>query len=176
MRSRFPLLAGALLLLVLSTGLSACGSSDGEQETSVQSASPAAIKRANAICRQFRREVVALGHSAVSQSAPPTPELITERLVRPSIPLLKRVSARMQALQQTADSHAFTLYSNLFDPFIILTEKRLQAGLEEDQARAHGLEDQLTDLSVVQRRAARLAGIHACDVDFPRLLIDSVGG
>lgn len=176
MRSRFPLLAGALLLLVLGTGLSACGSSDGGQETAVQSASPAAIKRANAICRQFRGEVVALGRSAVPQSAPPTPALITESLVRPSIPLLKRVSARMQALEASADSQSFTLYANLFDPFIVLTEKRLQAGLEEDQARARGLEEQLTDLSVVQRRAARLAGIHACDVDFPRLLIDSVGG
>lgn len=169
------------LLLVISLPilcalLSSCGGSEDTTESTIQSAAPAVVARADSLCREFRGEVVALGKGALANPPESTLALTTERLVRPSIPLLRRMGSRMQALEPAADSTAFDLYANLFDPFLVLTEKRLQAGREEDAVRARGLEEQLTDLSLAQRRAARLAGIHACDLDFPRLLIDSLSG
>lgn len=166
-----PLLVCLGLLAVL---LASCGGGGSSQETTVQRAAPAAIARADSICHQLRREILGLAKGALAHPPETTLELTTERLVRPSIPLLKRVADRMQSLEPEAHSKAFNLYANIFDPFLVLTEKRLQAGLEGDASRSHGLEEQLTDLSVVQRHAAQLAGIHECDVDFPRLLINSL--
>lgn len=173
MRPRLLPLAVSLAI-VCAAVFSACGDGDETQETTVDRAAPAVVPRASAICREFRREVVSLGKGALAHPPEVPLELTTERLVRPSIPVLKRMARRVQALKPIADSESFDLYANLFDPFVVLTEKRLQAGLEGDPERARGLEEQLTDLSIVQRRAARLAGIRACDVDFPRLLIDSL--
>ena len=136
------------------------------------------ITRANSFCHLFRHEILELAHGALAhpqgESLGTTLELTTERLVRPSIPLLKRMANRMQRLEPAARSKAFSLYANLFDPFVVLTEKRLAAGREGDYTRSRGLEAQLTNLSLAQRRAAGLAGIHACDVDFPQLLINSL--
>src|SRR4051812_40324542 len=163
MRARFlPLVA---IFAALGIALSSCGSTGSSTESTVQTASPSAIERADSICREFRGEIVKLAEGALTHAPQTTLELTTERLVRPSIPLLKRVDKRMRALRATAHSESFDLYSNLFDPFIVLAEKRLQAGLENDQTRSRGLEEQMTDLSLVQRRAARMAGLHACDVD-----------
>lgn len=172
MRPRRLLLLASLAIACAS--LAACGNGDETQETTVDRAAPAVVPRASAICREFRREVIALGKGALAHPPESPLALTTERFVRPSIPVLKRMASRVQALKPAARSEAFDLYANLFDPFVIITEKRLQAGLEGDPERARGLEEQLTDLSIVQRRAARLAGIAACDVDFPRLLIDSL--
>ena len=158
--------------------LSSCGGGDSTQEVVNRRASPAVIAHANAYCHRFRHEILDLAHGALAhrhgESLGTTLELTTERVVRPSLPLLKRMSARMQGLEPAAHSKAFDLYANLFDPFVVLTEKRLVAGREGDYTRSRGLEAQLTDLSLAQRNAARLAGIHACDVDFPQLLINSL--
>lgn len=164
-----------LCLLALAIVLSACGN-DGGDETTTPSppAAPAAAAKANAVCRRLLTEIKEIGRGALADPPSSTLQLTTERLVRPSLPLIKRTAARLQALKPSADSEAFDLYADLFDPFILLTEKRLKAGLEGDYERARGLEAQLTDLSLVQRRSAQLAGLPACDVDFPHVLLQSL--
>lgn len=162
-----------LCLLALSTSLAACG---GGSETTAPSppAAPAAAAKADAICRSFLGEIEEIGRGALANPPASSLQLTTERLVRPSLPLIKRTAARLQSLKPSAESEAFDLYADLFDPFVVLTEKRLQAGLEEDYERARGLEAQLTDLSLVQRRTAQLAGLPACDRDFPHILLQSL--
>jgi hypothetical protein len=165
-------------LSVMAAFLASCGGGGSTQEGVSHRASPPVIARANSFCHLFRHEILELAHGALAhpqgQSLGTTLELTTARVVRPSIPLLKRMANRMQRLKPAAQSDAFNLYANLFDPFVVLTEKRLDAGREGDYTRSRGLEAQLTDLSLAQRHAARLAGIHACDVDFPQLLINSL--
>ncbi len=162
------------LLLGITLFLAACGGG-GAETTTTRPAAPVVATKANAICRGLLGEVKKLGEGALAN--PPTGttlQLTTERLVRPSLPLIRRTAARLQRLEPEADSEAFDLYANLFDPFVVLTEKRLQAGIEGDYSRARGLEEQLTDLSLVQRRAAQLAGLPACDLDFPQILLQSL--
>jgi len=161
-------------LLALSTAIAACGDGGGETTPPSPPAAPAAAAKANAICRSFLGEIEEIGHGALADPPDSALQLTTERLVRPSLPLIKRTAARLQGLKPSAESEAYDLYADLFDPFVVLTEKRLQAGLEEDYERARGLEAQLTDLSLVQRRTARLAGLPACDRDFPHVLLQSL--
>jgi hypothetical protein len=163
-----------LCLLALSTVLAACGDGGGETTAPSPPAAPAAAAKADAICRSFLGEIEELGHGALANPPSSTLQLTTDRLVRPSLPLIKHTAARLQGLKPSAESEAYDLYADLFDPFVILTEKRLQVGLEEDYERARGLEAQLTDLSLVQRRTAQLAGIPACDRDFPHVLLQSL--
>lgn len=165
----------ALCLIGLAALLSSCGG-DGSNgaEQPVRHAPKAVIARANGICRDLLAEIEGIGKGALANPPATTLDLTTQRLVRPSLPVIKRTAARLQALEPAANSKAFDLYANLFDPFVVLTEKRLNAGLEGDPVRARGLEAQLTDLSLVQRRAAQLAGLRDCDVDFPRALLDSL--
>lgn len=164
----------ALCLLALSIALSACGGGDAETTSPSPPAAPAVAAKTNAICRQFLAEIKEIGRGALADPPSTTLQLTTERLVRPSLPLIKRTAVRLQRLKPSAESEAFDLYADLFDPFIVLTEKRLEAGLEGDYERARGLEEQLTDLSLVQRRTAELAGLPACDVDFPHVLLQSL--
>lgn len=163
-----------LCLLGLSIVLSACGSDGAEPPSPSPPAAPPAAAKANAICRQLLAEIKEIGSGALADPPSSTLQLTTERLVRPSLPLIKRTAARLQRLKPSAGSEAFDLYADLFDPFIVLTEKRLRAGLEGDYERARGLEAQLTDLSLVQRRSAQLAGLPACDIDFPHTLLQSL--
>lgn len=167
-------LATLALFFGIALLLAACGSGKTDT-TTTQPTAPAVAAKANAICREFLGEVKELGKGALA--SPPTGttlQLTTERLVRPSLPLIRRTAGRLQRLEPEADSQAFALYANLFDPFVVLTEKRLKAGVENDYPRARGLEEQLTDLSLVQRRAAQLAGLPACDLDFPQILLQSL--
>jgi hypothetical protein len=168
------LLATVGLLLGITLFLAACGSG-AAGTTTTRPTAPAIEAKGNAVCRGFLGEVKELGEGALANPpAGTTLQLTTERLVRPSLPLIRRTADRLQRLEPQADSEAFDLYANLFDPFIVLTEKRLKAGIEGDYSRARGLEEQLTDLSLVQRRAAQLAGLSACDVDFPQILLQSL--
>jgi hypothetical protein len=163
-----------LCLLGLAIVLSACGDESAEPTAPSRPTAPAAAAKANALCRQFLAEIKDIGRGALADPPASTLQLTTERLVRPSLPLIKRTAARLQRLKTSADSEAFDLYADLFDPFIVLTEKRLEAGLAGDSERARGLEAQLTDLSLVQRRSAQLADLPACDVDFPHVLLQSL--
>jgi hypothetical protein len=164
--------------LVLALAVAACGGGGSESSTPPAEAelSPATVKAADAICVKFRHELVAVAHSAL-KNAPRTTilELTTQRLVKPLIPLLEKTAAELRALQKEGSDPSFELFVNLFDPGIVLGEKRVEAGEEGDIARSHGLEAQLANLSETQRRAAADAGLAACSIDFSHLLVSSVG-
>jgi hypothetical protein len=165
--------AGVLAALALAATLAACGGG-GASTTAEDHLDRAVRLRANAICRDFDRELRAIGRGALAHPPQTTLELTTQRLVKPTIPVLEKTAARLQALQGRSDDASFTLFTNLFDPAIVLAEKRLKAGEENDFARAHGLEEQLTNLAETQQRAARGAGLVDCDIDFPTVLLDSL--
>jgi len=93
-------------------------------------------------------------------------ELTTENLIKPAIPIIEGSSRRLRALKPQAQSISFDAYVNFYDPIVALLHERVEAGEVGDPSRAHDLELQLIDLSAVQRRLAREAGLRACDVDF----------
>ncbi len=159
--------------LVAALALSACGG-DSDDAATVRQASPAVLAKANAICREFRREAEELGKGALANPPSSTLELTTDRLIRPSIPLLESAARRMQALEASAHSPLFDLYADLFDPAIVLAQKRLQAGRAADAEESKRLEEALSNLAEEQRRAARLVGLPNCDVDFQNVLLGSL--
>ncbi len=161
-----------LLLACLGLLLSACGG--GEQEQTVAKPPPAVLAKAAAICNQFLRETKQLGKGALANPPSTTLELTTERLVKPSIPLLERAARRQQALEPRAHSAVFNLYADLFDPIVILAKKRLAAGRAENALEAKRIEGLLSNLGEEQRRAARVADLPACDVDYQSVLLSSL--
>jgi hypothetical protein len=164
-------LAAASVLLALS--LAACGG--GDDGAPAETRVPAAVlARANAICAGFLHETRQLGRRALANPPSTTLELTTERLVAPSIPLLESAAKRMQALEPKANSSLFDLYADLFDPAIVLAQKRLTAGRDGDLAKSKSLEDALSSISREQRQAARIVGLPRCDVDFQSVLLDSL--
>jgi hypothetical protein len=162
--------AAAIAAGLAALALAACGGGGGDTASGPK-ASAATLARANAICRDFVRETRELGKGALANPPSSTLELTTERLVRPSIPLLENAAARMQALEPAAHDPLFSLYADLFDPAIVLAEKRLAAGRAGDLAESKQLEDALGNLAEEQRRAARLVGLRNCDVDFQGVLL-----
>jgi hypothetical protein len=165
-------LAAATAVLV-TLSLAACGGgSDGPAATA--KASPATLAKANAICDDFLRETKQLGKGALANPPSDTLELTTERLVKPSIPLLESAARRMQALEAAAHDALFDLYADLFDPAIVLAEKRLEAGRAGDAVGSKRLENALSNIAAEQRRAARILGLPNCDVDFQSVLLDSL--
>ena len=99
---------------------------------------------------------------------------MTEKLVRPSIPLLERIAKRQQALAAEAGNANFTLYAELFDPVIVLARERLRSGRAGDQQRSRELETMMTGIGLEQVDAARGAGLFDCDEDFPYILLQSL--
>lgn len=162
--------AGAVLSALL---LSACGGSSDSTEAAPQ-VSPAVLVKASAICRDFRHEAEQLGKGALANPPSGTLELTTERLVKPSIPLLESAAQRMQALEPAAHSPLFDLYADLFDPAIVLAQKRLAAGRAGDAVASKRLEDALSNIGEEQRRAARIVGLPTCDVDYQNVLLSSL--
>jgi hypothetical protein len=168
--------AAAMLALLLLTGvLAACGGG-GESSSTVSEKrlDPVVVKRANAVCREFERELVAIAEGALANPPHTVLELTTQRLVKPVIPVLERTAARLRALRAQGTSPSFDLFVNLFDPGIVLAEKRVTAGEEGSIARSRGLEKQLTNLSETQRRAAANAGLADCSIDFSHVLLSSI--
>jgi hypothetical protein len=172
-RNRATVLTALLATLLIS----ACGGGDGGGSTAVEAKTPPAIRaKANAVCRDFLRETRQLGKGALTNPPSTTLELTTERLVKPSIPLLESAARRMQALEPAAKNPLFDLYANLFDPIIVLAEKRLAAGRAGDAVEAEDIEAALANLGLEQRRAARLVGIDKCDVEYQHVLLSSLSG
>jgi len=151
-----------------------CGGGDGSAESSKPR--PATARRAEAACRDFRREVEGIARGALANPPSTTAELMTERLVRPSIPALERIARRQQALEPAMANAQFDLYAGLFDPIVVLAQERLRAGRASELSRSKETERMLTELGVEQRAIARLLGLHACDVDFQHVLISSLSG
>jgi hypothetical protein len=156
--------------------LSACGGGgDATKPNTEAPAVPAAVlAHADANCRAFLHETKRIATGALASPPANALELTTERLVKPSIPLLERIADRQQALEPAAHDPQFDLYANLFDPVVVLAHERLVAGQEGDYPRSRELEEMLTDLGLEQRDAARGVGLNDCDVDFQHVLLSSL--
>jgi hypothetical protein len=181
------LLAITLIVMALagSVAVAGCGGGgDGESETggatateaAVTPTTPAVVAKADRICRQIAHELRAIGHRAAHSSATNGLELTTEGMIRPTIPVLAHAGRRLEALKPAAGNPSYDLFVDLFDPALVLAEKRLAAGRRGDHPSSQGLEEQLTNLGETQRGAARDAGLDDCDVDFQRILASSLNG
>lgn len=175
-----PLVALAAVVLALVFALAGCGGGDdsgsGATTTATNPTSPAVVTKADAICRQIAVELRAIGHRAAHSEAANGLELTTEHMIRPTIPVLARAGRKLEALKGAAGNPSYDLFVDLFDPALVLAEKRLAAGQRDDPATAEGLEQQLTNLGETQRAAARDAGLHDCAVDFQHILASSLNG
>lgn len=165
---------GAAIAILFALSLSACGGGDSNSTETAPQASPAVLARAEAICHDFLRETKQLGKGALANPPATTLELTTERLVKPSIPLLESAASRMQVLEPAAHSPLFSLYADLFDPAIVLAQKRLAAGRAGDAVESKQLEGALANIDLEQRRAARLLGLDNCERDFQNILLSSL--
>jgi hypothetical protein len=172
-RSLVALAAAAALLL-----LAACGG--GDQSTQAQTElTPRTVARANATCRYFRRQAHELGQGVLSLPLEALP-LTVEHLVKPGIPLVRRVAKRQQALARQAADPQFTTYADLFDPIIVLLQQRLRSGEAALRKKlavdpdAQQLDDLLADLGEEQRLVAHEAGLRDCDTDFNQVLTSSI--
>ena len=170
---RLRILVGALLALSLVAG---CGGGGGDASTQKAAAAEGppnakAAAAAEAICAQL---VARAGRMGVEFSTGSDPtqgiagalDLTTEKLIKPAIPIVEGSSRQLRALKPQAQSVSFDAYVNFYDPIVALLHERVEAGEAGDPNRAHDLELQLIDLSAVQRRLAREAGLRTCDVDF----------
>lgn len=165
------------LILAVSAGLllSACGGGgENNQSGKAGKLSTTVVAHANAACRDFLREIRQIAEGALASPPNNVLELTTERLVKPSIPVLERVAARQQALEPAARDPRFDVYAELFDPIIVLAQQRLTAGREADYTSSRGLENMLTDLGLEQRAIARGLGLTDCDVDYQHVLLSSL--
>lgn len=165
-RTAIQLVAACAVALILTS----CGgddSDDGAPTTEQREA----IARANANCRQFERDVRKLGRGVLSN--PDFFEATTEMVVAPSIPLLRDIATRQQALIPAVDDQDYELYATLYDPVIVLAQDRLRSGRADDPKRAREVEEQLLDLGLEQVDAARAAGLLDCDEDFQYILQNS---
>jgi hypothetical protein len=170
MKRAHPLLVGLLASIAIA-GLASCGGGGGQTERSA--ATRQAFAQADANCRQMLREVKQLAKGVLSSGYANTLELTTEGFAKPGIDLVRQEAERQQALQAAAADPHFALYAELFDPIIVLAEQRLHAGQAREIARAQLLQDLLTSLGVEQRKAAHLAGLRDCDVDFLDAMVNA---
>lgn len=170
-------IAAALIAL----GLAGCGEGGGTTPHSVE-ASPALLSRANATCRYFRRETAKIGRRALNGNPNPA-ELTTERLVKPSIPLIERVARRQQALARQGNDPKLILYARLFEPIIVLAKERLRTGRNSERpghaqafVLSRGLENLMTEIGLEQRQVAREAKLPDCSINFEHVLTSSLSG
>jgi outer membrane murein-binding lipoprotein Lpp len=160
----------------LGTGLLAgCGSGG---ETTVELA-PAAVRvQANANCRQLRHDAVKLAEGAF-EGTNNLAKATTEKIVKPSIPLLERFAQHQQRLAAGSGDERLELYARLFEPVIVLAQERLRAGEESDAPvnnAARGFEILMGTVIEEQRQLAREAKIPACAVDFEKVLRTALRG
>jgi hypothetical protein len=179
MRTALRLLAVTALLaasLLAGALLAGCGSGGGGDST--QHVSPAIVSRANANCRQLRRDLVALGNKAFVGSTN-LAKAATERVVKPSIPLVESFARRQQQLAGESGDPEFELYARLFEPITILAHERLHSGEESDSpfnVAARGFEILTSTVADEQREVAREAGLADCAIDFEKALTSSLHG
>jgi hypothetical protein len=164
-------------VLVSALVLAACGGDGADTETARTGAetevSPAVLAKANANCRRLLRDVRRVGKDALRGGYPSTKVLATEGFFAPGIRLVKQIAERQQRLGQAIENPDFRLYLSLFDPIVVLAEQSLRSTRAGEEARSKKLEGLLEGLGRDQRRAARLAGLHACDVDFLNAMVNA---
>jgi len=167
----------ALALLALVASIAGCGG-DSETEATSAKADPAIVAKADANCRQLRREVVKLARDAFSGA--PDPGVVTARLVRPTLVVLESFARRQQRLARSSGNPELQLYAQLFEPIIVLAHQRVQAGRQytagvtEASTVARGYENLMSTVAEEQRETARRAGLEACSIDFIRVLTHSL--
>ncbi len=167
-RRRLRILTVSLPCAVL---LASCGGA-GEQ-SDAEPLPHAVVVSANANCRQLLREVKKLAAGVLSRGYANTLELTTEGFAKPGIRVVKHTGLRQQELERAADDPRFDLYADLFDPIVVLAEQRLEAGRGQDLNRVARLQEQLTGLELLQRKAARNAGLVDCDTNFLDAMVRS---
>ena len=151
--------------------LASCGS--GDEQSKVEPLPHAVVVSADANCRQLLRDVKTLATGVLSRGYANTLELTTEGFAKPGIRVVKRTGLRQQELEGAASDPRFDLYADLFDPIVVLAEQRLEAGREQDLNRVVKLQEQLTGLELLQRKAARNAGLVDCDTNFLDAMVRS---
>lgn len=167
----------AATLALLALVLSGCGG--GSDTTAQKAATPpqsdasqhgsrAYVAAADRVCAGMiaasRRFAGRLGRS--SDRGLSALALTTRALIEPALPPLERSADRLRALAAKSDDLAFQSYVSLYDPIIAVVRDRAAAGEDGDATEAHALELQMLDLSNLQRKLAREAGLKTCDVDF----------
>ncbi|HEX2391914.1 MAG TPA: hypothetical protein VHI77_03235 [Solirubrobacterales bacterium] len=170
----------AIALLIAVLALAGCGGSSDAGETT-GAAQPTAPKRylakGDAICRQMLRETRRVGRRFIKQAVEAEETSLfgaeTERIVKPGIVVLERIARRFRALSAEAHDQSLAIYVGLYEPLIQLGELRLAAGEAGDLNEAKNLEAQMEEVGSEQRLAARLAGLHACEIDFLHALVSS---
>lgn len=178
MRAPRTLLTGlAVAGLVLGAG---CGGSD---QPASRPLTAAVVAKANANCREFIQRAQQLGKGVLATGNSNFADVATERLVKPSIPLLEQIARRQQALANGTGNAQFTLYADLYDPAIVLTQERLRTGRAaqrtgalEDYQRSRAVENELTAIGVDQIHAAEAAGVKRCSADFQHIFLNAFSG
>jgi hypothetical protein len=177
MRARGPLAAlaaGAFAALALMACGGGGGSSSGATSGSLDSGPvPAPIAaRAEANCRDLVARTKRLTNGVLLRYGSVL-EARTKGIARPGLPLVQGIARRQQALSAQTDNQTFKRYTSLFDPLIVIGQQLLAAGLAQDLQRSRNLEGLLAGIGVEQKQAARAAGLHACVIDFPHLVLQS---
>jgi hypothetical protein len=178
MSHRSAAVTGTLLAALFLFSALAAGCGGGGEETSAQRASAAVLARANRNCRQLRRDVVKLGSGAFS-GATNLAQATTEKVIKPSIPLLESFAARQQRLAGGTGDRKFELYARLFEPIVVLAHERLHAGEESDSpfnAAARGFEILTNTVADEQQQVAKEAGLADCGIDFEQVLTSALRG
>jgi hypothetical protein len=162
----------ALLLLIVAAVLTSCGG--GSAATTASSRSPAsqrALVKADANCELMLREVKRLAKGVLSSGYKNNLQLTTEGFAMPGMRVVKRMARRQQALAAAIDDPRYDVYAGLFNPIIILAEKRVRAGQDEDLATSINLQERLTTLGIEQQLAANKAGLPACEINFLEAMV-----
>jgi hypothetical protein len=170
---------GRTIGLLAAIGMAASGCGGHGASTGANSAgalSSKTVAAANANCRFLLRAARTLGKGVLSGNVNQIRQRIDTMVVKPSIPLLEQVADRQQALEREANSAPYATYADLFDPIIVLTQERLAAGQAGNHSLATLIEKLAANLEVVQERTAQRLGLHDCEPDFQRILINSLSG
>lgn len=170
--NRAIILAATVALLLALAGCGG-GGSDATGEWSPNNSSPERSKgeyvtKADRICSAMAVDARRMGDRfrALTGVKVRAITLTTQRLVKPALPVIERSARRLRALEPEAASIDFESYVSLYDPIASIVRERIRAGEAGDSNGAHKLELILLDLSDIQQRLAREAGLQACDVDF----------
>lgn len=167
-------------VLLCALALAACGGG-GEDRTeaaggggSPEARVPAKVlAKANATCKQLLHDVKQVGKDVLSAGYPTTTALFSQGFFAPAMRLLERTANRQQDLERETENSHFHRYAGLFDPILVLAGQSLRATRSGNSAKAKQLEGSLEGLGEEQRKAARLAGLRACDVDFVDAMVNA---
>lgn len=162
----------AALVLIVAVLLGSCGGGSGAAtDSSADAASQRALGKAEANCKLMLREVRQLAKGVLSSGYKNNLQLTTEGFAKPGMRVARRTARRQRALAAAIDDPHYDVYVGLFDPIIVLAEKRVRAGRAEDLAAVINLQERLTTLGIEQQLAASAAGLPACEINFLEAMV-----